>query len=247
MRFISLLLAGIAFAQGPIGRGVIPVASGGGGGTPGFAAPHTGGNGASSSGTGADIPVTVASVQAGDLVVITLKWEGGDSTAAISDGSSTFVDALVGNHASDTGADPWATTLYCLSSVASGSVTYTPTWGTARGWREIVVGVFHPNSAATITLDGTPAKNGGSSGSLTSGNITTTGTDGIAFGTYGDYGSTLSSVLINGGSVTGSISGGLANKTRIDYKTYASGFTGQYAATVTPSDHWATTITAFKR
>lgn len=206
---------------------------------------NSGENGSSASNT--SLQATVTGVHAGDLVVILAKWENGDTTVSASDGTSSFTDALSGNHAVGTAGagEPNVTALYLLSSVTSGSVTYTVTWGAARPWKDVIVAVYTPGSG-TLSLDGTANKNVGAGTSLTTGNITTSGTDGIAFALYGEYGTGLDSEKINGLVADRTIVGGVVNQSEIWIKSYTSGFTGQGTATLNSSNNWAAAILAFK-
>lgn len=208
----------------------------------GFTYVNTGQNGTSASGT--SLAATVTGVSAGDLVLVLSKWESSDTTVSVSDGTSSLTQTSA-SHASVSGSEPFCTCHYLLSSVASGSVTYTVTWGASRPWRDVVVIIYTPSG--TVVTDGTPpAGNGGNSSSLASGSITTTGSDGIAFGMYGEYGAIISATKINGVNSDRLVTGGFANHTAIWAKSYTSGFIGTATGTLSYSNQWVSEIIAFK-
>ena len=198
------------------------------------------GYGASASSTTIATPgVTVA---AGDLAVVLVSYEGTATTLSVSDGTSSLTEWVVGQkYASGLTLDVF----YILASVASGtnSVVYTATFGGGgRTYRNIAVMVFTPPSAAS--LDGTAVAASGTSTALASGNITTTGTDGIAFGAYAEYGLFLNTEKINGVTLERKqIAYGL--RSELWQIAYSAGFTGQATAVLT-SNTWIGGVIAFK-
>lgn len=206
-----------------------------------------GANGAGSSTTIASPGLTV---NVGDLVVVMAKWEGADTTVSFGDGTSTLTPWSIGNQGT-TGSnnEPHLAVAYILASVASGtnSVVYTATFGATRAFRDIIVMVFTPSAACSV--DGSPNCNAGNSGAgtgttLASGNITTSGTDGIAFGAYAEYGATLLSDQINGVALAHSQTAGTAST--LYNITYASGFTGQATGQFSSANRWVLGVIAFK-
>lgn len=196
-------------------------------------------------GSGTSLAVNVTGVNAGDLVVVLVKWESTDTTVSVSDGTSSLVASAAGNVGSS-GAY-YTSVFYLLSSVASGTVTYTVTWGAARTFRDLIVVVHTPSAAAS--LDGTATGTYSASGTtLNSGNITTTGTDGMAFGTYGDFsGNHPTSAAINGVGATREIDGGAGVASAIWMRAYTAGFTGAATGTITSAGpDWVCEIIAFK-
>jgi hypothetical protein len=186
--------------------------------------------------------MTAASVAAGDLVIVAVKWENADTTVTVSDGTSSLTETPAG-HAAD--ASPaWTTAFYLLSSVATGTVTYTVTWSAAQTFRDIGVMVYRPPS--TPVTDGTFVKAVGNSTAFASGNITTTGTDGVAFGYYGETGGTASAQQINGSAASQVLTFGVQPRSSIWSLTYTAGFTGQATATISPSGTWGGGLMAFK-
>lgn len=190
---------------------------------------------------------SVASVHAGDLAVVLVKWEGADTAITLSDGGSTFVDAFSGAHVGSAGSY-WTTFLYTLSTSSTASKTYTATFVSGnRTSRDIIAMVYTPTG--TVTLDGTPKGTHGTSGTTaTSGNITTTGSDGLAFGGYGDFtGVAATSTLINGGAKDRQVNGGAATASSMWAKAYAAGFTGQAAGTIAGTGpDWVCIVMAFQ-
>lgn len=191
---------------------------------------------------------SVASVHAGDLAVVLVKWEGADTTVTMSDGgASTFVDAFSGAHVGSA-ATYWTTFMYTLSTSTTASKTYTATFVSGTRTSRDIIAMVHTPTAA-VTLDGTPKGTHGTSGTTaTSGNITTSGTDGLAFGGYGDFtGVAATSTLINGGAKDRQVNGGASTASSFWSKAYASGFTGQAQATIAGTGpDWVCIVMAFQ-
>jgi len=167
----------------------------------------TGGGGGTATATTIVSPA-VTNVNVGDLVVIWAKWEGGNGGGGagptISDGAgSTFVRSVVGEQANNAG-DPRSSMFYCLSSLASGSVTYTLTFagGVSRTFRDICVcAVTPPSGSGALALDGTAvgnSSNGTATTKLWSNAITTAQYNGVAFCGYAEFGATIGPEFING-------------------------------------------------
>lgn len=188
---------------------------------------NSGGAGSSGSTTTATFKITGVAV--GDVVSIGVKYEGGTTTVTCSDTASTFVDAFVGAHQTD-GSGGIHTACYTVSASSAGVVTYTITWGAARTFKDIGGMAYRPSSAAS--LDATPKLATGSGTTATSGNATTTSTDGLGIGSYGETGSapTSATAAINGVTRDQVLLYGAATRSAIWSKTYSAGFTG--AATI---------------
>lgn len=204
-----------------------------------------GGTSTDKSASSLTIAETSASVAAGDLVVVWVKWENGATTVSCSDGTSSLTNWGPGN-LSVGGADQRGTLFYLLSSVATGTVTYTATFGAGRSWRGMCVMVYRPSAAAS--LDGTATGTSGTSTAANSGNLTTTGTDGVAFGAYGEFGDPIASPLINGSAADqfrdNSASG--SSREALWAKSYTSGFTGAASGTLSAVNQWICGVIAFK-
>lgn len=198
-------------------------------------------NGATASGSGGAIGVAVTA-SAGDLAVGFLKWEGTSTTATASDGT-TSMTAWSKGVISSGGSEPFMDAFYILSSVASGSVTYTFTPGANRTFRDVAVMTYTPSG--TVTTDGTAASANGNSTAPNSGNITTTSSDGVAFGFYGDFGNTVGTEKINAIAAEHVQNAG-TNLSEMWSKTYAAGFTGVAQATLGGSGLWLCGVIAFQ-
>lgn len=160
----------------------------------------TSNSGADESGSsGTTITAQLTGVSAGSAIVVWVKHEGVDSvTISVSDGTSSFSSRPIKHH---TVADILTGQFfYLLSSVASGTVTYTATFSAGVPYRSI--GVYELSHGATAVFD-TSSENATdiSTGSpnITSGVASTSVATAVAFGSYGESStSSLSSPLING-------------------------------------------------
>lgn len=204
------------------------------------------GSGASAGSTTATVVLTGVSV--GDLIVVAAKWESGVAsagTATCSDGTSSLTKWAPGELSAIANIDPRLVMFYLLSSVATGTVTYTVTFSGSMSFRDVIAMAYAPPSAAS--LDGTPVGAGAASGTaISSGNITTTGTDGVAFGSYAEFGSSASAMNINGVAADQTqVAAGTANS-QLWSKTYSGGYTGAATATISFSNSWLCGVIAFK-
>lgn len=204
--------------------------------------------GASASASGGGLPVTVTNVAVGDLIVVICKWEGTTTTCSVSDGTTAIAQTTVGvqNNGGANG-EPHLAVFYLLASVASGSVTYTPTLGANKVFRDTVAFAVTPPTGTTVSLDGTAAGSSATSGTAAnSGNTTTTGTNGMSVGAYAEFGATLTLPLVNAvrkdtyavASATGNSAGWMT--------AYTSGFTGAATGTLSASNRWDAQVVSFK-
>lgn len=187
-----------------------------------------------------------AGTHVSDLVAVEVKWEGGDTTVTCSNSvsNSTWVDAFVGAHVTD--ANGATTTIcYTLSLVASGSVAFTATFGAARTFTDVGAIVYTP-SATPTTDNGHQAIGAGAT--VNSGNITTTGTDGLAFGGFGETGAgvTIAGCAINSVVRDQVLQFGSGPRSAIWSKSYAAGFTGAATCAFASGGSWNASIAAFK-
>jgi hypothetical protein len=184
--------------------------------------------------------VQLTGVNAGSLLVAYVKWEGTSaSTVNVSDGTSTFTGDTLNNGA---GNDLNGRFYYLLSSGASGTVTYTATWSAGRPFRKLIV-YEYSYSGGTVSFDGSNRATA-SSGTLNSGNITTTGTEEIVFGSYGEYDAN--------NTTTERINGVAADQVvRASYAAmWSKGFTAPFTGAATASGNsatWIGNVIAFKR
>jgi hypothetical protein len=188
------------------------------------------------SGTTLSVPLT--GVQAGSLLVAYVKWEGPAGAAlTLSDGTSTFTADPVVSLAN---GDLHGGFYYLLSSSASGTVTYTATWNTARPYRRMMI-YEYSYSGGAVVFDASNRAAG--TGTLNSGNITTTGTEEIVFGAYGEYHATPTSTeRINGVAADQVVRASWASMWS---KSFTAPFTG--AATANAGPEWIGSVIAFKR
>lgn len=189
---------------------------------------------------------TVVGTTIGDLVVVGIKWEGGDTTTTVCDDGATCgaghsYTASVAGHISNGGSDPFITFYYLLSSAITGTTTVTANFTAARTFKDIVTISYTPSGI--VSLDGTSVGATGSSNTCNSGNITTTSTDGAGFGLYGTLVTGSSLEKINAAAFEHQVAA--ANLTALWSRVYSAGFTG--AATNTLSSNiWVCSVIAFK-
>lgn len=200
------------------------------------------GDGAFGDASAISIATPSMTVHTGDVIAIVVSHEGTTGSPSCSDGSSTFVRP-VDDTGRSPGLEPWISMHYTLSSAVNGTATYTCTFPANKTFRQVAAYIFTPSAAATT--DGSPYFNsaGGTSSAPNSGNITTSGTDGMAFGGYAEFGDVLSSPKIAGNNATGSQASGRNSK--IWYWPYSSGFTGAATGT-TAGDSWGAGIVALQ-
>jgi hypothetical protein len=199
---------------------------------------HSGGTSSDASGT--TLSVTLPNVKAGSLLVAYVKWEGTSaSTVTVSDGTSTFTADTLNTAANN---DLRGRFFYLLSSSASGSVTYTATWSTSKEFRKLLV-FEYSYGGGTVSFDGSNRATA-TSGTLNSGNITTTGTDEIVFGAYGEYdANNTTAERINGVLADQVVRSSFASMWS---KSFTAPFTGAATATGNSST-WIGNVIAFKR
>jgi hypothetical protein len=179
-------------------------------------------------------------VKAGSLLVAYVKWGGtAASIATLSDGTSTFTaDAL--NSAAN--GDLHGRFYYLPASSASGAVTYTATWSPARPYRKLMI-YEYSFSGGTVSFDASNRATA-TSGTLTTGNITTTGTDEVVFGAYGEYdAANTTTERINGVAADQVVRASYASMWS---KSFTTPFTGAATATGNSST-WVGNVIAFKR
>jgi hypothetical protein len=180
-------------------------------------------------GTASTIQLT--GVVAGDLVFIAVAWALASGSVTVSDGTSSFtMRPAVAN-----GIGFSVQGGYLLSSVKSGTVTYTISGETPSS---VIVLEFSYSGVCTYDK-GTGAS--GNSASLNSGNITTTGTDELALA-IGDANTAPSSEQIDGLAADSSYASGAPLYAW--WKAFASTFTGAATATIT-SGYWVCSIDSF--
>ena len=184
------------------------------------------GSGATSNnGSGGSLGTTTSgTVQAGDLIVAVASNFGTAGIPSLSDGTTTFT-ALT----QLTGAADELRMFYLLASVATGNPTYTVTFTGTPTSRSLEVYVFRPTAAVTFDQQNGTVSAGSST--APSGNVSTTGTDELSFGTqYNQNQSASSSETINGTARTAVIDSG--THATLWYLANASTYTGQSNANI---------------
>ena len=184
---------------------------------------------------------TTVNVNAGELVAVIVFHEGAPQTISVSDGTSSLTPGTKVNHSNGDLSGQW---FYILSSVATGAVTYTATFGAAVNFPEIMM--YRASYTGTASFDAQIGQETNPSNTATtSGNLTATGTDNITFCGVANYsGNTLSSPLVNGVAATGSFLDGFDSMAF--YRTTTSGFTGACTATWTPASIDVNVAISFK-
>jgi len=194
--------------------------------------------GAFNNSSGTALTVQLTNVKAGSLIVAYVKWEGAASSVTLTDGTSTFAADTLNSAAN---GDLHGRFYYLLASATSGTVSYTATWSAARSYRRLLLYEF--TYGGTVSFDASNRATG-TSGSLTSGSITTTGSDEIVFGAYGEYSSkNTTNERINGLAADRVLR---SNFTSMWSKGFSSPFVAGATATGNSSP-WIGQVIAFKR
>src|SRR5262249_26346435 len=136
----------------------------------------------------------------GDAIILFVKHEGASTTITASDGTSSFTGATILDNVN---GDMHTRMLYLLSSSASGSVTYTITFGAARPFK--VCAVWEIRAASGVVVFDTEPTGGGSQGNQGSGshtfttaNFTVSGPNAFVLGGFGNYtGNSLANGKVN--------------------------------------------------
>lgn len=173
---------------------------------------------------------TVA-VQAGQSVQVFVSHEGAPVTITVSDGTSSLSPGTKVNHSNGDLSGQW---FYLLSSVATGTVTYTASFSGAGGnGPEIMMYRFSYTGSASFDTEAGQQTNP-SNTATTSGNMTTTGTDEVTVCAIPNYsGNTVSLPNINGVAADGNFSDGFG--AMAFYRVTSAGFTGACTATWSPA------------
>lgn len=170
----------------------------------------------------ASIAVTRAGVTAGNLIVVWAGHQGGTITIVISDsGGSSFTHGTIND------STPHGRFAFAITG-ASGSVTYTATFGANAASRVIHVWEFATTATPTLDTQGTSQ---GTASAASSGNITTTGIDELVMAAGMSAGGTLWSALaINGVAADDSATSTTFGNTW--YRLVSATFTGAATGTI---------------
>lgn len=145
--------------------------------------------GTRTAGSGTTITVQLTTVTAGHLIVIFAGAAAVTSTTvSVSDGTTAFTLTPQGVQA-NAGNACFGSFHYLLSSVASGTVTYTATFGAAKTNGVIYAFEYSYTGTPAFDVENVASSNGGTT-ALTTGNVTTTGSDevllvGVVSNTFG--------------------------------------------------------------
>lgn len=174
------------------------------------------------SGTGSFNLPFVSPTTAGSLIVISVSWEGADTTVSIAtDGGLTAGPKVI--HANGDMNTQW---FYKLASAGSIS-NYAVSWSAARPFRKALGFEFSYSGTAATTGTATMATGTvDDDQTMSSGNITVSGTDIVVVGTRGAYSSThdADTQQING--VTADGTSNISISWWLWYRLVNTGFTG---------------------
>ena len=191
------------------------------------------------------LDIAAYSTTAGSLLVGWCKHEGAATTLSVAR-SDTTEPWTADTYQSHSNNDLNGRFFYLIGS-GGGTQTYRLTLAAARPWVSFIL-FEYTFTGGTPALDGTPVRAQGNSAAPNSGNATTTGTDGLAFGGYGEYTANQASAgLINGVAADGGVylSGVPSNFSAAWRKTYSAGFTGAASCTGGASAPWLCHFLAF--
>jgi len=200
--------------------------------------------------TSATSTVQLTTVTAGNLIIVAQKSEGAGEQAisGISDGTSSFSLATEKEH---TNGDLRWRFGYLLSSVASGTVTYTVTRGNALACCFTTFAFEFSYSGGTAAFDTEPTGGGasGNSNAPNSGNMTTGASKCVVLGGYGHYAAVTPSAFQLGGTNadgTEPVSPG-SGQSVMWYRILSSVMTnGAATCTLTPGENWVCNAMSIK-
>ena len=197
---------------------------------------------ASADASGTALNVTVTSTGAARILVVWCKWEGANGSILSISGGGTWVNGTLKDH---TNGDLHGQFAYVLSST-SGTTTVTMTLSAARTFRRIHFWEF--SYAGTASLDAQITNSSTGATAITSTNITTTGTDEVVLGGYGEYsGDTVTSPLINAVAAAQSLIDSPASTYTGSWERIVTAtFTGAATATLSAADPWVCNAISLK-
>lgn len=188
-------------------------------------------------GSAGTVAVTVTSISAGDIIIVAAANDTSQDITQISDGTSNLT---LRTQLSSSGAR--LRVGYLLSSVASGSVTYTATFGASASAREIHAWAFNPGGGTAAFDTSREDAVQVSTTDVNSGNITTTGTDEVVVSfTYQETGGTHTSESINGVAADGTPLDPGGNMSSW-YRIVTGTFTGESSSTLSNTSRHITSI-----
>jgi hypothetical protein len=196
-------------------------------------------NSAAANGSAATITVALTGVGAGNLIVLFACHETVQDTITASDGTTSLTGLTRHDFVGGSGSGRF---LYLLSA-NSGDKTYTVTFGSAAQFRKVFVWEYSYSGTAEFDQENSNESNGGTS-SITSGNITTTGTDEVVLAGNWAYSASFPSDEQINGVAADNIDHDGNDGSSWDSIVTAT-FTGQATATRGTAS-WACLIASFK-
>lgn len=200
----------------------------------------SGSNMVEAAGTTLDVTLTLT---AGSLIVAWCKHEGTAAAFSVakSDGTNTFTPATKTNHGNGdlSGQFHWI-----AGHAMSGSTTLRLTTA-SRQYRSLIL-FEYTYTGGSLSLD-TETGATGNGTAVSSGNITTTGSDELVFGGYGEYFAAVANTpLVNGSAADRSILLNTPNYTASWVRAVGATFTGPVSITAGGSADWLCRALAFK-
>lgn len=186
--------------------------------------------------------LTISAATAGSLLVAWVKHEGASTTISVTDGTSTFTPATKSSHGN---GDLFGQFHYLLSA-NGGATTITTNLVASRPYLSLIV-FEHTYTGGACTFD-VENGNAATGSSLSSGNITTTGTDELVFCGYGEYSTQFPSTEQINGLAASNIRDvpNVNNYSSAWSRAFGATFTGQGTATLVGSADYILRLASFK-
>ena len=190
---------------------------------------------------------TSLNVAANDVLVDWCKHEGATTsmaTAKTTGGNSGTFDAA--DKVTHSNTDLEAQFGYVLAASADATHTRRLSLGAARSYVSLITHQFRPDASETVSKDASNIGQGNGT-AISTGNVTTTGTDAAGVGGYGEYVANVSSShQINGVAATGVVhTNSIANFTASWYRILSATFTGNASCSNSSGD-WVAGIIVLK-
>ena len=203
-------------------------------------------NYASGAGTTLDT-VGSLNVLAGDVLVGSCTWSGGDTVATLAE---TGAGNALTMFARIISTDTYLRMGYKIGADEN-NTTWRMTTADSRTYRYFCIMQFRPDAGETVTLDAGPSAGTGSGTAPQSGNVDTSGIDEIIVGTSSSFDfATVTSELIADGAATGAVDVGSGGDILLGiwYKIFTEdpGDAIHAQATLGSSQRWCCDICAIK-
>lgn len=189
--------------------------------------------------SGSSIAASLTGVGAGNLIPVFVSHFGAPTTITVSDGTTSLTALTKHDHTDANKSGQW----FYLLVANGGSKTYTATLGAARAFRRIEVWEYSYSGTISFDQENSDESNGGTA-SITSGNITTTGTDEVVLAGFTDGSAGHSTgEQINGVTFDNELTSG--SNVDVWDRVVTATFTGQATGTAN-SGFWLCVIASFK-